>query len=144
MKQFFDTYNFCKRDINKFILLLGKGVYPYEYMDHWKKFIEASMPEEENFCCSLNMEDITHASYRHAKKELEGDFEIKNLDKYYNLCIQSDRVLLVDAIEHFWNMCLEIYDLDSTRFFPAAELAWQSPLKRQMENKNYSLASICY
>ena len=101
MKQFFDTYNFCKRDINKFILLLGKGVYPYEYMDHWKKFIEASMPEEENFCCSLNMEDITHASYRHAKKELEGDFEIKNLDKYYNLCIQSDRVLLVDAIEHF-------------------------------------------
>ena len=90
------------------------------------------------------MEDITHASYRHAKKELEGDFEIKNWDKYYNLCIQSDRVLLVDAIEHFWNMCLEIYDLDSTRFFPAAELPWQSPLKRQMENKNYSLASICY
>ena len=102
------------------------------------------MPEEKNFCCSVNMEDITHASYRHAKKELEGDFEIKNLDKYYNLCIQSDRVLLVDAIEHFWNMCLEIYDLDSTRFFPAAELPWQSPLKRQMENKNYSLASICY
>ena len=102
------------------------------------------MPEEKNFCCSVNMEDITQASYRHAKKELEGDFEIKNLDKYYNLCIQSDRVLLVDAIEHFWNMCLEIYDLDSTRFFPAAELPWQSPLKRQMENKNYSLASICY
>lgn len=78
-KQFFDTYNFCKRDFNKFILLLGKDVYPYEYMDHWKKFIEISMPEEENFCCSVNMEDITHGSYRHAKKELEVDFEIKKL-----------------------------------------------------------------
>ena len=27
-----NTYEFCNGDINKFILLLRKGVYPYEYM----------------------------------------------------------------------------------------------------------------
>ena len=27
-------------DLNKFALLLRKGVYPYEYMDSWKRFKE--------------------------------------------------------------------------------------------------------
>ena len=34
IKRFADTYEFCNKDINKFILLLKKGVYPYEYMDN--------------------------------------------------------------------------------------------------------------
>ena len=33
IKRFARIYEFCNRDINKFILLLIKGVYPYEYMD---------------------------------------------------------------------------------------------------------------
>ena len=32
-KQFFNIYKFSNHDNNKFILLLRKGVYPYEYMD---------------------------------------------------------------------------------------------------------------
>ena len=33
IKRFANTYEFCNGDINKFILLLRKGVYPYECMD---------------------------------------------------------------------------------------------------------------
>ena len=33
INRFSSTYEFCNEDINKFILLLRKGVYPYEYMD---------------------------------------------------------------------------------------------------------------
>ena len=33
IKKFPNTYQFCNDDVNKFVLLLRKGVYPYEYMD---------------------------------------------------------------------------------------------------------------
>ena len=33
IKKFKNTYSFCNSDLNKFILLLRKGVYPYEYMN---------------------------------------------------------------------------------------------------------------
>ena len=46
---FSNTYRFCNEDINKFILLLRKGVYPYEYMDSWKRFDEASLPDKSRF-----------------------------------------------------------------------------------------------
>ena len=34
IKRFTSTYSFCNNDLNKFILLLRKGFYPYEYMDN--------------------------------------------------------------------------------------------------------------
>ena len=46
IKRFANIYEFCNKDINKFILLLRKGVYPYEYMDSWKRFDETSFPDQ--------------------------------------------------------------------------------------------------
>ena len=42
----FNAYKFSNHDNNKFILLLRKRVYPYEYMDDWEKFSERSLPEK--------------------------------------------------------------------------------------------------
>ena len=47
-------------------------------MDDWGKFNEKTLPEKEEFCSNLNMEDITDADYTHAKRVCK-DFEIKNL-----------------------------------------------------------------
>ena len=31
IKRFANTYEFCNKDINKFVLLFRKGFYPYDY-----------------------------------------------------------------------------------------------------------------
>ena len=49
------TYEFCNNNLNKFILLLRKRVYPYEYMDNWERFDETSLPNKEYFYSNLNM-----------------------------------------------------------------------------------------
>ena len=46
-----------------FILLLVKGIYPYEYMYNWKKINETSISEKENFYSHLNIEDTTDTDY---------------------------------------------------------------------------------
>ena len=45
-KKFPATYKFCNKDLNKFELLLRKGVYPYEHMDSWERFNETSLPDK--------------------------------------------------------------------------------------------------
>ena len=46
MKRFSSTYEFCNGNLNKFILLIRKGVYPYEYMDNWERFNETLLPSK--------------------------------------------------------------------------------------------------
>ena len=65
-----NTFKFSNNDINKFIFLSRKGVYPYEYMDDWEKFNETTLPEKETFYSNLNMEEITDGYYMHGKKSL--------------------------------------------------------------------------
>ena len=66
IKKFPNTYRLCNKDLNKFELLLRKGVYPYEYMDSWKRFKEKSLPDKESFYSELNKEHITDEDYAHA------------------------------------------------------------------------------
>ena len=49
IKKFSNTYKFCNNDINKFILLIKKVIYPYEYMDSWERFDETSLPDKKAF-----------------------------------------------------------------------------------------------
>ena len=44
---FKNTFKFFDNDINKFILLLRKGIYPCQYIDEWEKFNETSLPGKE-------------------------------------------------------------------------------------------------
>ena len=129
INRFLSTYEFCNEDINKFILLLSKSVYPYEYMDSWERFDETSFPDKEAFYISLNMEDITDVDYRHAKRVFK-NLNDKSVGDYHDLYVQSDTLLLADVFENFRNKCIEIYELDPAHFLSAPGLAWQPCLKK--------------
>ena len=75
IEKFPSIYQFCNGDLNKFVLLLRKGFYPYEDMDSWKKFDKTSLPPKEHFYSKLKLEGISDENYAHAQKVWQA-FEI--------------------------------------------------------------------
>ena len=49
INRFANTYEFSNKDINRFILLLRRGIYPFECIDSWERFDEKSVPDKEAF-----------------------------------------------------------------------------------------------
>ena len=122
IERFANTYSFCSKDLNKFILLLRKGVYPYEYMDNWERFNETSLPNNESFYSNLNSENIGDIDYRHGNNVFKR-FKLKNLGEYHDLYVQSDTLLLADVFENFRNTCIKVYELDPAHFLSLPGLA---------------------
>ena len=52
------------------------------------------------------------------------------LGECHDLYVESDTLLLTDVFEDFQNVCLEIGELDPTRFLTAAGLEWQAALTK--------------
>ena len=129
IEKFPNAYQLCNKDHNKFVLSLREGVYPYEYMDSWKRFKEELLPDKESFYSELNNEHITDEDYEHAQK-VWSTFNIKNLGEQHDLYVQSDTLLLADVFENFRGKCVERYELDPAPFLPAPGLAWQACLKK--------------
>ena len=126
--KFANTYRLCNNDNHKFILLLRKGVYPYEYIDDWKRFNETELPSKEDFYSNLCLESITDKDYEHAKN-VWNTFKIKNLGEYHDLYVQSDTLLLSDVFETFRKTCIKEYELDPAYFVSTPGLSWEACLK---------------
>ena len=105
IKKFPNIHQFCNGDINRFVLLLRKGLHPYEYMDSWGRFDETSLPDKNVFYSELYLEDINDKDYAHAQKLFE-QLKLKNLGDYHDLYVQSDTLLLADVFEDFRNKWL--------------------------------------
>ena len=115
IERFANVYEFCNGDINKFIMLLRKGVYLYEYMDSWESFDETSLSDKEAFYSSRNMEDMADVDYRHAKRLLKY-FNNKNLGNYHHLYVNT--LLLAHVSENLRNKCIEnIWNLILLSFY---------------------------
>ena len=85
IEKFPNVYQFCDGDLNKFVLLLKKGVYPYEYMDSWERFDETLLPDKKYFYSEPNLEGITDKDYSHVQKVFE-EF-CTNIGDYHDLYV---------------------------------------------------------
>ena len=129
IKRFHNTYQLSDNNINKFKLLLRKGVYPYEYMDNWKRFNETELLSKDKFYSTLNLEDISDDDYAHAIN-VWNTFNINNLGEYHDLYVKLDTALLADVFENFRNKSIEIDKLDPAYFLTTQRLSWWACLKK--------------
>ena len=129
IKNFPSIDQFGDGNLNKFVMLLRKAIYPDEYMSSWEKSDETTLPPKEAFYSNLNLEDISDEDYGHGQKAWDV-FEINNIGEYHGLYVQSDTLLLVYVYENFRNICHEKYQLDSPYSVSSPGLAWQDCLKK--------------
>ena len=106
-----NTFKLFCGNVSKFLLLLRKGVYPYEYMDSMSKFDEKKLPTIDNFYSRLNSSGISKEDYAHAKKLWEF-FKRKDLGDYHDVYVQADVIQLSDVFVNFRSLCLKEYELD--------------------------------
>ena len=87
--KFPNTFQLTKGNIKKFVLLLKKGLDPYEYMNDSNIFNETELPTIDKFYSKLNLKNISEEDHRHAQN-VWNIFNIKNMGEYHDLYVQSD------------------------------------------------------
>ena len=126
--KFPSTFKLCRKNVEKFLLLIRKGVYPYEYMDNTEKFNEKGLPTIDKFYSKLAANGISTDDYKHAKKVWDL-FKISDLGEYHDLYVCADAAQLSDVFESFRSLCLKEYDLDPTYFVSTPSLTFEAMLK---------------
>ena len=102
-------YQFCSGDLNKLVLLLREGVYPYEYMDSWERFNETSLPPKKDFHSELILEDISDKDYLHAQKVFKEYYT--DMGDHHDLYFQTDTFLFADVFEKLETSALKYKNL---------------------------------
>lgn len=117
----------CYPDKQEFDLLRRKGIYPYEYMNKWKRYDENKLPPRECFYSSLTDEVISESDYAHAQCVWQS-FHLSNLGQYTDLYLKSDVMLLTDIFESFRKTCKNNYRLDPAFYITAPSLSFDAML----------------
>ena len=111
-----------------FNLITRKGVFPYEYMDSFDRFVEKELPPKESFYSSLSDESISDQDYQHAQ-EVWATFNCKNLKDYHDVYLSSDVLLLADVFENFRRTALSTHKLDPAHYLTLPGYSWDALLK---------------
>ena len=85
-----------------------KGIYPYEYMNSFKKFSEEKSLDKSKFFSSLKDSGIKKEQYDRVVN-VWNVFKIKTLGEYHDLYLKTDVFLLTDIFEKFIKTCLDYY-----------------------------------
>ena len=120
-------------------LLKQNGVYPYEYMDSFKTFIEKNCLLKKYFYRSLNNgttdhngktldTHISHEEYLTCEK-IWDIFDMKNIGDYHDHYLKKDVLLLANVFEKVIDTCLRFYELDPCHYFSSPGLSWDTILK---------------
>ena len=103
-------------------LVKKKRIYPYEYMNSFKRLKEDKLPGKDCFFNSLKDCSISEEEYCRAI-DVWKEFNIKNLGEYHELYLKTDVLLLCDVFEKFIDVCLKDYGLGPCHYFSSPGIA---------------------
>ena len=83
-----------------------KRVYPYEYMDSFKRFSENKLPDRSKFFSSLKDECVSEKDYFRAIN-VWNIFKMNTMGDYHDLYLKTDVLLLADVFGKFIKTCLD-------------------------------------
>ncbi|CAB4408607.1 unnamed protein product [Rhizophagus irregularis] len=106
-------------------IYLKKGVYPYEYMNDWKKFEKTSLPPKGAFYSKLNETHISDKEYEYAQYVWE-KAGCKTMQDYHDIYLKTDVLLLADIFQNFREMALKKYGLDPLWYYSTPGFAWDA------------------
>ena len=109
-------------------LVKGKRVYPYEYMDSFRRFDENKLPDKCNFFSFLKDTGISEEEYQKVNSVWNA-FKMNTLGNYHNLHLKTHVLLLADVFGKFFKICLDHYGLNPCHYFSAPGLIWDAMLK---------------
>ena len=110
--------------------LADKGIFPYSYVDSWKKLEQTQLPAFEDFYDELSEAiTITPAEYLRAQHMFVA-FNCKTLFDYQLRYLELDCRLLADVFEHFRNLTRKEDGFDVAHFITISQLSYASALKK--------------
>ena len=116
----------CSGKISK--LVKQKDVYPYEYMDSFKKFSKDKLPGKCEFFSSLKDRCISEKDYFKAIN-VWNVFKKNTMGDYHDRYLKTHVLLLADVFAKIINTCLDYYGLDPCHYFNSLGLSWDAMLK---------------
>ena len=132
--------NLAKEGIDKFVnlnshfgeispLLLGKGAYPYDFMDDESKFNQLHLPSRDQFYSTLKSEGISENKYNECIHLWEV-LNMSNMGDFHDHYLIQDVLLLADIFENFRNISISYYSLDPCHYYTSPGLFWDGMLKK--------------
>lgn len=115
-------------------LVTQKGIYPYEWMDSFKRLDEKQLPPKEKFYSELQNQGISDADYAIAQRTWQL-FKCQTMGHYTELYCAVDVLLLETLFENFRKSGLQegACGLDAAHFITAPSMSWQAMLKMNFE-----------
>jgi len=107
----------------------GKGIYPYEWVDSYKKMEATSLPEQKDFFSELRNEGITDEEYKKARQAWKV-LGCRTFGDYTRIYCDLDVLLLEIIFELFRDSSIAERGgrLDPAHFLTAPSLSWNSML----------------
>lgn len=110
------------------VLIIQKGIYPYDYMDGPDKFRDIRLPGIKDFYSILTKRHISEEDYTRAIA-VWILFNIKTMGEYHDLYNVQDVGLLADCFEQFRYNMMNWHGLDPADEYTSPGVSWKATLK---------------